>query len=205
MADVWHKDPKLTAAQIKWLLTSFYLLIVALILLYGIGSYSAEGVFDFLSYLLPCVAGALAGAGLFARSNVGAPETERACGMPGPSARPQGNDEKAQGNASSLRLEQVFYAWSVFALYVGVLFYVMAHRTCRAAGVYLCALSYLLPVGVILLQRLSRRTSGVTIVNGALESVMFTSVILVVILFALAGLFYGVDTVIPNGHLFLCT
>jgi hypothetical protein len=204
MAGAWHNDAKLTAAQIKWLLTSFYLLIVALILLYGIGSHSAEGVFDFLSYLLPCVAGALAGAGLFARSNMIAPEIEGDCETPCRSMGPESNDEKAQGNASNLRLEQVFYAWSVFALYVGVLFYVMAHPTCRAAGVYLCALFYLLPVGAILIQRLIRRTSGATIVNGPLESLMFTSVILVVILFVAIGMFFGFDTVIPNGHLFLC-
>lgn len=58
-------DKGFSGGEIKFLIIIFLVMLTALTILYVFYGLSLSSRFDFLSYLMPCLAGILAGAGLF--------------------------------------------------------------------------------------------------------------------------------------------
>jgi len=200
-----ENSPPLSGPHIKMLLKSFFWLLGALLVLYARGAVKQEAAFDFASYLLPCVAGGLAGAGLIFRGP-GAIDAQT-----GEEAQPHSSNERLNYAASeAIRLKRmrigrdaVFYALSVLALYVGIILYAMAHKTCRASAITLCGVFCLLPVARIILGRMFDESMAYQ--RGYADGVLFLSILVVMAVITVALLIYGPALWVNIDGRYLCS
>lgn len=200
-----ENSPPLSGPHVKMLLRSFFWLLPALLILYWRGAAKAEAAFDFASYLLPCFAGGLAGAGLIFRG------ADVIAAKSAPEAAVLNNNERlsqAVGETDRLKRfrvgrDAVFYALSVFVLYAGIILYAMAHRTCRSSAITMCSVFFLVPVTRILISRLG--DSSMALQRGFADSVVFVTILVLMSLTALALIICGPALWVNIGGKYLCS
>ncbi len=190
-------SPPLSEQHIRWLLISFFGLIPSLVMVYAVGAPNFDAVFDFMSYLLPCAAGGLAGAGLFFRAEKAKDAqllSESSPSQSCPAAAGSLPNHASEGGYGITQTEEPkrrdagFYALSVLALFTGIIFYTLAHKTCRAPAAVACSLFYIAPVTCILWSRVQSGDTALT--RAYSDGIAFTMVILIVVAAVVGVIFF---------------
>lgn len=107
-------------------------------------------------------------------------------------------------NSGRMGSEKKFYAASVLALYWGVFFYALSHRTCQSSAVLICGLANVVGSVGVLIWRIPRGSRDESGAGGFFSGLTFTLVILTIVFTIGIIIYIWPDLFIHIGSVSIC-